>query len=120
MNLLNNIVKIWGDICHGILSLWPNLYIEPYLLKMSFALSDYIWPLDPKNGSAYGNFQNLAESCYFYTIFATLVLLAESFLIVVIGKKIVKRFRVDRVIEPKGISVCKNSNQSSTNPQQIP
>ena len=107
MNLLNNVVKYWADICHGILSLWPNLYIEPYLLKMSCALSNYIWPLDPKNGSVYGNFQNLAESCYFYTTFATLVLLAESLLLVVIAKKIVKRFRVDGVIEPKSISVCK-------------
>ena len=93
MNLLNNVVKFWADICHGILSLWPNLYIEPYLLKMSFALPNYIWPLDPKNGSAYGNFQNLAEHCYFYTTFATLVLLAESYLVVVIAKKIVKKIQ---------------------------
>jgi hypothetical protein len=118
MNLLNNVVKFWADICHGILSLWPNLYIEPYLLKMSFALSNYIWPLDPKNGSVYGNFQNLAESCYFYTTFATLVLLAESFLVIVIAKKIVRGFKVDRVIEPKSISPFKN--QSPTNPQQNP
>jgi hypothetical protein len=93
MKVLNNVVNFWADICHGILSLWPNLYIEPYLLKMSFALSKYIWPLDPKNGSAYGNFQNLTESCYFYTTFATLVLLAESFLVIVIAKKIVKKIQ---------------------------
>ena len=107
MNLLNNVVKYWADICHGILSLWPNLYIEPYLQKLSFALSDYIWPLDPKDRSAYRGFQNLAQYCYFYTTFATRVLLAESFLFVVIAKKIVKKFRVDGVIEPKSISVCK-------------
>ena len=93
MNLLNNGVKLWADICHGILSLWPNLYIEPYLLKMSFALPNYIWPLDPKNGSAYCDFQNIAQSCYFYTTFATLVLFAESFLVVVIAKKIVKKIQ---------------------------
>jgi len=90
MNVLDKVAVSWGDICHGIFSLWPNCYLQPYLLKTSGALADHIWPLDPKNETIYGNFQNLGKTLYFYTTFATMILLAEIFLVFVIVKKIRK------------------------------
>lgn len=90
LSLINYMFLTWCSICYGIFLVWPNSLIQPFVSKVSTNLVKYIWPLDPKNETIYGNFQNLTKDIYTYITFTTVILGLEILAIVFIVLKIKK------------------------------
>jgi len=88
--LIDYVFLTWCSICNGIFLVWPNSLIQPFVSKVSTNLVNYLWPLDPKNETIYGNFQNLMEGVYSYIAFTTVILGLEIFAINLIVLKIKK------------------------------